>query len=227
MKPSHAATLPRIVLASSSPRRIELLTRLQLKPLVISPDVDERVKKGENPAAVVRRLSRAKAAAIVEGLDEDIERALVVAADTIVVSPSGKQILGKPEDPAHARRMLSQLSGARHSVLTGYTIHPHGFRRPSRPLTRVVRSSVWIRKLSPQAILAYIATGEPLDKAGSYAAQGVGMTFIEKISGSYTNVVGLPMAQLIRDLEEEFGFPVYAKLSANEVERAAAKVIFG
>jgi len=188
--------------------------------------VDESLKRGELPASVVRRLSSAKANAIVKILPAGVGSALVIAADTIVVAPNGKKILGKPENAAHAQRMLATLSGARHTVLTGYTIARHGEGTGPKNLTRVVRSSVWIRKLSREAIRAYIATGEPMDKAGSYAAQGIGMTFIERISGSYTNVVGLPMAQLIADLELRFGFPVYSKLDPTAVEKAAARVIF-
>ena len=229
MKTLTRTALPRIVLASSSPRRIELLTRLQLNPLVHSPDVDEKPLKGESPAALVRRLSRLKAEAVALKLAAELPHALVIAADTIVVSPDGKRILGKPDSPADAARMLKQIAGRKHTVLTAYTIlRQGGSAQPRRAahLTRVVRSSVWIRKLTNETIRAYVATGEPLDKAGSYAAQGIGMSFIERISGSYTNVVGLPASQLISDLEGVFRFPVLSRLSGESVEKAAAKVLF-
>lgn len=202
---SKLRTFPRIVLASTSPRRIELLQGLGLKPLVRSPDADETPRRGESPRALVSRLALAKAVSVADGLD-DFELSLVVAADTIVVAPGGKRILGKPRGVAEARAMLKSLAGHTHTVLTGYCIHPVGFEGMSvnRPLVRVVTSRVTMRKLSTADIAAYVATGEPMDKAGSYAAQGIGMALIESIRGSYANVVGLPVAQLLSDLEDRF-----------------------
>jgi len=202
---SKKPTFPRIVLASTSPRRIELLQGLGLKPVVRAPDADETPRKGESPRALVSRLARAKAASVADGLG-DSEASLVIAADTIVVAPGGKKILGKPRDVAEARSMLRSLAGHTHTVLTGYCIHPVGIRGTAgaRPLVRVITSKVTMRKLSAADIAAYVATGEPMDKAGSYAAQGIGMALIESIRGSYANVVGLPVAQLLSDLEDRF-----------------------
>lgn len=205
---SKRKDFPRIVLASTSPRRIELLQGLGLKPLVRSPDADETPGRGESPRALVSRLARAKAASVAHGLEGPGlgEPSLVIAADTIVVAPGGKKILGKPRDAAEARAMLRSLAGHTHTVLTGYCIHPVGVPGPAgaRPLVRVITSKVTMRKLSVADIAAYVATGEPMDKAGSYAAQGIGMALIESIRGSYANVVGLPVAQLLSDLEDRF-----------------------
>jgi septum formation protein len=223
-----------IVLASTSPRRIELLTQAGLLPRVIAPDADETMRPRESPRAMVARLAREKAEAVVgpilagsvSGLLES--ETLIIAADTTVVAPNGKTILGKPRDEAEARKMLSLLAGNQHTVLTGYCIlkiqPPAGAKRSgkkgkpvftsARPyrshlLVRVVTSKVRMRALTREAIARYVKTGEPMDKAGSYAAQGIGMTLIESIVGSYSNVVGLPICQVMLDLEEKFGLKLF------------------
>jgi septum formation protein len=193
----------RIVLASSSPRRIELLTQLGLRFETRSPDVDEEPRRGESPRALVARLARDKAGAVDGQLGGGSR--LVIAADTIVVAPGGKRVLGKPRDRAEAARMLRAIAGKTHEVLTGYCL-----LAPEDSVVRVVRSSVRIRKLSGAEIEAYLSTGESMDKAGAYAAQGHGAALIEEIRGSYTNVVGLPVAQLALDLEKRFGLPLFA-----------------
>jgi septum formation protein len=193
----------RIVLASSSPRRIELLTQMGLRPIVSAPDCDETPIRGEGPSAMVRRLAREKAESVAGKLAGSDW--VIIAADTTVVAPGGKKILGKPVDASDARKMLKLLAGRTHIVFSGYCV-----KSARKTVTRVVRTSVTMRKLGAADIAAYVSSGEPMDKAGSYAAQGIGMGLIEKISGSYTNVVGLPMAQLLHDLETSFDVPLFA-----------------
>jgi septum formation protein len=183
---------------------------------VESPDIDETPKRGESPRALVSRLAREKARSIASkgfcehAASRDCELQLVIAADTIVVAPSGKKILGKPSDAAEARRMLASLSGKKHWVFTSYCIYPV-WRDGAlgKPIVRIVGSRVKMRKLSRSDIDSYIETGEPMDKAGAYGAQGRGMVLIESLQGSYTNVVGLPMCQLMADLEKHFGVPLF------------------
>ncbi len=179
-----------LILASTSPRRIDLLRQVGLKPRVLSPHTDETALPGEGPAKLVARLAREKAASI--GRPRDC----VIAADTIVVAPTGGTILGKPRNRREAMRMLKRLSGRTHTVLTGYCILYKEWE-----VVRVVRSRVKMRVLSEKQLRAYVETGEPMDKAGAYAAQGIGSGLILEIRGSYTNVVGLPIAQLLSDLE--------------------------
>jgi septum formation protein len=203
----------RIILASSSPRRIELLTQLGLKFETRSPDVDETPLRGEKPRAMVARLALGKAEAVDESLPPSKLSRLVIAADTIVVAPDGRRVLGKPRNRAEAASMLRVIAGRTHTVLTGYcllsTRAAGRGRGEQQSIVRVVRSKVKIRKLSREDLNAYLATGESMDKAGAYAAQGHGAALIDAIQGSYTNVVGLPMAQLAFDLEAAFGVPLF------------------
>lgn len=208
---------PRYILASSSPRRIQLLGDLGIHVEARSPDVDESPLRRETPRALVARLSLSKARSVLsfeELVGDATGRDLVtIAADTIVVAPDGKKILGKPRDAADACRMLRSLAGKVHTVFTGYTILCVTPRGKLENLTRVVRSRVKMRSLSASDITAYVSTREPMDKAGSYAAQGIGMALIERISGSYSNVVGLPVCQLVADLEGRFGHHVIRSLA--------------
>jgi septum formation protein len=227
-------TAPLLILASSSPRRIDLLTQAGLPPVVLAPGADETEIPGESPRAMVARLARDKAEAVaarvLAGRAPGVKpgtSVVIVAADTTVVAPGGRKILGKPRDARDARRMLSTLSGREHTVLTGYCVlrldgggrasvskakkkapTTRAFR--SHVLGRVVVSRVRMRKLSARDIAQYVATGEPMDKAGSYAAQGIGMALIESIRGSYANVVGLPICQLAQDLETSFGMGLFS-----------------
>jgi septum formation protein len=201
----------RIVLASTSPRRIELLKQVGLKFETHAPRTDETPKKGEKPSALVARLALQKAQSAIHLLNQKHGPTLIIAADTIVVEPEQKsrspKILGKPTSRAEAMRMLKKLQGATHTVLTGYCIletDPNEREGFSHSHVRVVKSRVSMRALSAGQIRTYVATGEPMDKAGSYAAQGIGMALIEKIEGSYANVVGLPISQVVQDLEEHF-----------------------
>ncbi len=176
-----------IVLASTSPRRRELLKQIGLDFSVVPADVDERALPGERAEVHALRLAREKA----EVVAGKIARGAVIAADTIVVLDG--QILGKPAGPADARRMLAQLSGREHSVMTGIAVAevPAG-----RLATDLAVTAVRFRQLAPEEIDAYVATGEPLDKAGAYGIQEKGALFVEKIDGCYSNVVGLPLARL-------------------------------
>ncbi len=201
---------PRVVLASTSPRRIDLLGGAGLRVIALAPDCNEDQLAGESPRKMVARLALTKAHSVALRLRQGPrERVLVIAADTTVVSPSGRRVLGKPRSRAEAASMLKMICGKTHEVLTGFTvIELQGARR--RAVTVVVSTQVTMKRLRPRQIAAYVATGEPMDKAGSYAAQGLGMNFITSIRGSYTNVVGLPMAELLDTLERKFGLSVLA-----------------
>jgi septum formation protein len=158
---------------------------------ILPSDVDEDQDEGETPSAFVLRVSREKAEAVADGLRPRGGGTWVLAGDTIVVL--GEVVLGKPEDEAHARRMLEQLQNRRHEVITGICL-----LNRTRAVCRLeaVRTQVWMRRIEPEDMDAYIRTGEPFDKAGGYAIQGHGGRFVRKIEGSYSNVVGLPMERL-------------------------------
>ena len=210
---------PRLVLASSSPRRIDLMRAAGYRFLIVKPDVDESALKGEKPRRLVRRLALLKARQAARELSPAFAAApsrkfILISADTIVVSPRGK-ILGKPTSASDAYRMLALLAGRTHRVLTSYCILQFVGSKEVERVCRVVKTQVHLMKLSRRQIADYVATGEPMDKAGSYAAQGFGMTFIASIAGSYTNVVGLPIAQLKHDLEKVFSFG--SKFSKNRI----------
>lgn len=177
---------PRLILASASPRRRELLQDLHLEFVCRPVDLDETPLPGEAAEAYVRRLARAKAEAVAS------EGEVVLAADTVVVRDG--QLLGKPTGRDQARVMLASLSGRDHSVCTGVAIHlPPSFTRDA-----VCRSEVTMAVLSREEVDWYVATGEPLDKAGAYAIQGLGALFVERIDGNYSNVVGLPLPAVYR-----------------------------
>ncbi len=182
-----------LILASSSPRRADLLRAAGIPFEAVPVNVDESVSKLEPPGEHVRRLAREKAdAAFVTHGD-----AVVLAADTIVII-SG-EIMGKPRDAKDAVRMLRQLSGREHEVLTGVAIVAK-----RGVAVEVARTRVWVSPLNDQEIEQYVATGEPLDKAGAYGIQGQGSKFIDRIQGSYSNVVGLPVSLVYRLLK---GYP--------------------
>jgi septum formation protein len=197
----------KIILASTSPRRIGLMKQVGLSCEVIAPDADETPLRRETPSHLVARLAQAKAQSV---LGRAYFGDIIVAADTIVVDPSGKKILGKPTNIADAEKMLKMLTGKKHLVLTGYCIVRRGEKK-DLVHGRVVKSFVQMRPLSSAQIKAYVASGEPMDKAGSYAAQGLGMALVEKIHGSYANVVGLPVSQLWMDLEKYFGMKAFSR----------------
>ncbi len=186
----------RLILASRSPRRRELLAGLGI-PLEIRPaETDEAVRPGERPEAYVARVAREKA--------EAVPGEVVLAADTAVVV--GQQILGKPADAADAARMLRILSGTTHRVLTAVCVRCTA-PPPGRERGLVVSTQVRFRPLSEEQIAWYVATGEPLDKAGAYAVQGMGGALVESVVGSVSGVVGLPLAESLT-LLAEVGFPM-------------------
>ncbi len=181
------AARPRLVLASASPRRTEILRGLGLDFDIEPADVDESLRAGEEPEAYVERLAREKAEA------RRKPGSLVVSADTIVVLDG--RILTKPEDPTDARRMLRAIAGRRHRVLTGLAV----LCGDSGHLeTTVVDSEVIMAEMTDGEIEGYVASGEPLDKAGSYAIQGLGAVFVARLEGTFSNVVGLPLPDLYR-----------------------------
>ncbi|MBF5041450.1 septum formation inhibitor Maf [Aggregicoccus sp. 17bor-14] len=185
-RPSPAAAPLRLVLASASPRRRELLAQLGLLFEVCAADIDETPHPGEPPEAYVQRLAREKARAVAAHRPGQ----WVLAADTTVVLDG--DILGKPLDAAEARTMLARLSGRTHSVFTGVAL-----AGPGAPAETLVRTEVTFRPLGAEEIAWYVGTGEPLDKAGSYAVQGKGGFLVQALAGSPTNVIGLPLGETL------------------------------
>lgn len=181
-----------MVLASRSPRRAELLTAAGIEFTVRAADVDETPLDGEAPRDYVLRVAEEKARAVEASGDE-----VVLAADTTVVL--GNEIMGKPADAADAAQMLRALAGKRHEVITAICL-----RRGDRVETDIASTSVWFAPLSDAEIEAYVASGEPMDKAGAYGIQGLASKFIDRIDGPYSNVVGLPVALTYRRLRENF-----------------------
>lgn len=189
-----------IILASNSPRRRELLEQVGITGFqVISPDVDERVEPGLSPAGMVEELSLRKARAAADKTGPD---GLIIAADTVVALDGA--VLGKPRDEADAFAMLSALSGREHRVYTGVSV-----LRGDRAVTEHEETAVCFRALAPGEIWGYIATGEPMDKAGAYGIQGIGALLVSGIRGDYCNVVGLPVFRLGRMLAR-FGVDLLA-----------------
>lgn len=184
----------RIILASSSPRRKELLESVGIQFEVIAPSSDESLLERENAEDYVLRLSSEKAQSVSKNLNGDV---FVIGADTVVVVDN--EILGKPKDEEDARIMLSKISDNVHHVLTAFSIV-----KPEREIlhTHVVGTQVIVKTLEPKEIEGYIKTGEPMDKAGAYGIQGIGAFMIKGIRGSYTNVVGLPLVEVVEALNK-------------------------
>ena len=187
MSGQSAGAAVRVILASQSPRRRELLTLVGITHEVMPADVDERVLDGERPAPHAERLARAKARTLADRHPE----ALVIAADTIVVIDG--RILGKPADAAEARQTLRLLSGREHVVFTAVAV-----ARGADVASEVAEVTVAFRALGDDEIAAYVETGEPLDKAGSYGIQGYGATIVERIDGDYFAVMGLSLVRVVR-----------------------------
>lgn len=182
-------TQERLILASGSPRRRDFLAELGLAFEVLAADIDETPQSGERPVDFVARLSREKAQGV------NLPSAWVLGADTVVAVDG--EILGKPDDAAAACAMLMRLSGRWHEVWTGFSL----CRQATGELcTKTVCTKVRFLTLTPELCRAYVRTGEPLDKAGAYGIQGKGCFLVPEISGSYTNVVGLPMAEVLETL---------------------------
>ena len=189
-------TIEPIVLASSSPRRQQLLEMLRIPFRVIAPEVDEHVLPTEKPDHYVRRLARAKAEAVAARAGGG---ALILAADTAVVLDG--EIFGKPESAADAVAMLTRLQGRTHEVMTGVAVLRDGDIAQALDISRVTFCS-----MDQAGLESYVATGEPLDKAGAYAIQGVGALLIARVEGDVYGVMGLPVG-LVVDLLARFGRP--------------------
>lgn len=185
-----APTGPALILASTSPRRRELIEQLGLTPHIVAPNVDEAELPGEGPRAFAQRIARKKGLAVAGSHPE----AVVLAADTCVVL--GDRLFNKPRDAEDAVATLLRLSSGTHEVLTGvFAAGPGGQHE------RLVATSVRFRRIREEEARWYVATGEPMDKAGAYAIQGRGGMFVEAITGSYSNVVGLPLVETVELLE--------------------------
>ena len=181
----------RFILASSSPRRREIISTMLDEFEIIKPDVDETQRADENPLQYVERLSREKAQAVKAQVDDNTailaaDTVVILAADTIGIEANG-EILGKPVDAADARTMLQRLRNRPHRVCTAFTL-----LKGEQAHTEIVSTTVHMRDYTDAEIDAYIATGDPFDKAGSYAIQHEGFHPVREIEGSYTTVVGLP-----------------------------------
>ena len=188
--------MEKIVLASASPRRQELLSSVGIRFTVEPSNVDEEPIVDESPQEHVSRLASAKAREVA-GRVNQTDEVWVLGADTIVIIDG--ELLGKPEGRVEALHMLKKLSGRTHKVITGYSIY-----NPSKDeeIKRAVETTVKFKDLTDDEITGYVASGEPMDKAGAYAIQGLGAFMVEEIKGSYSNVVGLPICQVVNDLEE-------------------------
>lgn len=192
--------VPDLYLASQSPRRRELLRQIGVRHDVISASVPEQPAIGETALDYVQRLAREKAAAgYAQVLQQQLPLAPVLGADTLGLLDG--EILEKPRDQEHAQRMLRQLSGRTHQVITAVALHSD-----ARQSLRVSVTDVTFRELGDAEIAAYWLTGEPQDKAGSYGIQGLGAVFVKEIRGSYSGVVGLPIEATL-ELLQEFAVP--------------------
>lgn len=194
---ANRTPLPPLVLASASPRRRELLQGLDLAFTIRPADLDETPFPDEEPGPYVLRLARAKAAAAVRPGE------IVLAADTVVVLDG--ELLGKPTDREDAEKMLAKIAGREHQVYTGVALHHAA--QPIREASNLTLSKVRMAPMDAKTIAWYVATGEPMDKAGSYAVQGLGALFVDEIDGNYTNVVGLPLPS-VKALFGELGWGV-------------------
>jgi septum formation protein len=189
----------KIILASASPRRRDLLTQAGYRHEVIVSNIEEKRRHGEKPEEYVQRNAREKAMAVCSHQPVAVANSLVLAADTIVVA-FDNEVLEKPVDADDARRMLGKLSARTHRVMTGYALCNGTTGEVIE--CKTVQTQVLFRELFDDEIERYIASGEPFDKAGSYGIQGHALTFVDSLEGSYTNVVGLPMAHVVLTLRK-------------------------
>ena len=181
-----------VVLASSSPRRREILEKTGLKFMVDAAEINEDHGRRMKPAELAKTISLEKAKVVAARHPCSI----IIAADTFGVLDG--RLLGKPRDEDEARLMLESMGGRRHRVVTGFTILD---TETGKAVSKAVETKVYFRKLDSEEIEAYVKTGEPLDKAGAYAIQGMGALLVEKIEGDYYNVIGLPLSSLARELK--------------------------
>ncbi len=182
-----------LILASASPRRAQLLRQAGIPFRRVVSNVGEENSSASDPSQHVLELSQRKA----RDVARKVKQGIVLGADTVVVIDG--QILGKPKDSQEAKKMLSQLSGKTHRVFTGLTLVD---AQTEHSLSQVVSTKVTMRQLSQAEIEQYVASGEPLDRAGAYAIQGRGATLAEQVEGCFYNVVGLPLARLVQMLEQ-------------------------
>ncbi|NLK44481.1 MAG: septum formation inhibitor Maf [Tissierellia bacterium] len=189
--------MEKIILASSSPRRIELLRKYNFNPVVVKAEIQEKTMEGEKPEQIAMALAFEKASWVSNKFNDG---EIIIGADTIVVFKD--EILGKPRDKEDAFRMLKALSGNEHSVITGICIIKAG---SNLKLVDYESTLVKFRDLTDEKISNYIDTKEPMDKAGAYGIQGFGEILVEKINGCYSNVVGLPISKLDNLLGKYFG----------------------
>lgn len=190
-----------IILGSSSPRRQAMLRELGLTCRIIVPDILEEVRPGESADAFAVRAAREKAEAVARSIEE---RAVVITGDTVVVL--GERIMGKPVDRDEACHMLRSLSGRHHQVMSGLCVAEVEQGLIQHATCELVSTDVAFRELSDVEIQQYVDSGEPMDKAGAYAIQGGAASMVARISGSYTNVIGLPLAELVTILKRDFGW---------------------
>ncbi len=191
--------MEKIILASNSPRRKEILNNVGVEFSVMGSDIEEIVREGERPESVVMALAFEKASDIASRIEDE---SIIVAADTIVYKDS---ILGKPRDEREAFDMLKSLSGKSHEVYTGFTVLR---ANTNLKITEYVKTTVVFKELDDETIRRYIETKEPMGKAGAYAIQGYGSTLIDSIVGDYFNVVGLPISKLSEVLKKDFDFAI-------------------
>jgi len=190
----------KLILASKSPRRIEMLENLGLCPEIMPADVDENIEEFKNlPDVAVITLAKRKAQAVSEKVSD--KNCIIIAADTLVYK--GNSLLGKPKDENDAFSMLKSLSGDYHSVYTGFAVCCG-----DKLVAKAVETKVFFKKLSDEEIYSYISSKEPMDKAGAYGIQGKGALFVSKIEGDYFNVVGLPLCELFETIKETFDFDI-------------------
>ncbi|HZE87507.1 MAG TPA: Maf family protein [Methylomirabilota bacterium] len=183
----------KIVLASTSPRRKQLLKQLGIAFTVVSSNVVEKLIPRFNPRHQAEELALQKAQAVVEQFPD----AIIIAADTIVVL--GNDVLGKPKDVQDAKRMLKKLRGRQHLIVTGFVLVDTVNKRT---IIKSIETKVWFRKISPQEIASYIEKEKPFDRAGAYSIQDLGAIFVEKIEGDYLGAVGLPLFLVAKELKK-------------------------
>lgn len=187
--------MAKFILASASPRRVELLNQVGLEFDIIPSNIEEIIDDNDSPSEIVMKLSRQKALDVAGKISAE-DKCYVIGADTIVVSD---KILGKPASVDEAFDMLKMLSGKPHKVMTGVTVIETGTKKT---ISDYEETAVFVRELSVHEINSYISTAEPFDKAGGYGIQGMGALLVDKIDGCYFNVVGLPLTRLSKMLEK-------------------------
>lgn len=190
--------MKKIILASTSPRRRELLEKLGLKFQVTAGDYQEEMNQDLNPEELAKLLSAGKAHAV----SSQFTNHIIISADTFIAL--GDEVLGKPHTDSEAVKMLSKISGMQLTVITGYTLLD---TLSHKQLSKAVKTKVYIKKLSQKEITNYVNTGEPLDKSGAFAIQGIGATIVKKIEGDFYNVMGMPIFDLSESLKK-FGIKI-------------------